>query len=134
MAIRIQKCDKIVFMEVFNRHSPGKLRIGLFLFLALIAGGVYQGFQLAPYWMNAYEVKDFMAETAHTGQLATDEAIRRSIILKAKELGIELTARDIEIHRSPTDLTISTAWDVDYNFFGLYTHTFSFTPEVNVKH
>jgi hypothetical protein len=121
-------------MEVFNRHSPGKLRIGLFLFLALLAGGVYQGFQLAPYWMNAYEMKDFMAETAHTGQLSTDEAIRRSIISKAKELGIELTDRDIDIQRSPTDLFISTAWEVDYNFFGLYAHTFTFTPQVDAKH
>ena len=121
-------------MEVFNRHSPGKLRIGLFLFLALLAGGVYQGFQLAPYWMNAYEIKDYMAETAHTGQLATDEAIRRSIISKAKELGIELTDRDIEIQRSSTNLSISTAWEVDYNFFGLYVHTFTFSPQVNAKH
>ncbi|HET6465183.1 MAG TPA: hypothetical protein VFH55_06200 [Nitrospiria bacterium] len=121
-------------MEDFNRHSPGKLHIGLFLFLALLAGGVYQGFQLAPYWMNAYEMKDFMVETAHTGQLASDEAIRRSIIAKAKDLGIELTDRDIEIHRSPTDLSISTGWDLDYNFFGLYAHTFTFTPEVNVKY
>jgi len=121
-------------MEVFNRHSPGKLRIGLFLFLALLAGGVYQGFQLAPYWMNAYEMKDFMAETAHTGPLATDEAIRRSIITKAKELGIELTDRDIEIDRSPMELSISTAWEVDYNFFGLYDHTFTFSPQVNAKH
>jgi len=121
-------------MEDFNRHSPGKLHIGLFLFLALLAGGVYQGFQLAPYWMNAYEMKDFMVETAHTGQLASDEAIRRSVIAKAKDLGIELTDRDIEIHRSPTDLSISTGWDLDYNFFGLYAHTFTFTPEVNVKY
>jgi hypothetical protein len=121
-------------MEVFNRHSPGKLRIGLFLFLAMLAGGVYQGFQLAPYWMNFYEMKDFMAETAHTGQLATDEAIRRSIISKAKELGIELTDRDIEIQRSQTDLSISTAWEVDYNFFGLYIHTFTFSPQVDAKH
>ena len=121
-------------MEVFTRHSPGKLHIGLFLFLALLAGGVYQGFQLAPYWMNAYEMKDFMVETAHTGQLASDDAIRRSIIAKANELGIELTDRDIEIHRSTTELSISTAWEVDYNFFGLYPHTFTFSPEVNVKH
>jgi len=121
-------------MKVFNRHSPGKLRIGLFLFLALLAGGVYQIFQLAPHWMNAYEIRDLMAETAHTGQLATDEAIRRSIVLKANELGIGLTDRDIEIHRSPTDISISTAWELDYNFFGLYAHTFTFNPHVNVKH
>lgn len=120
-------------MEVFIRHSPGKLQIGLFLFLALLAGGVYQGYQLAPYWMNAYELKDFMTDTAHMGPLATDGAIRGSIISKAKELGIELTDRDIEIQRSLTDLSISTAWEVDYNFFGLYVHTFTFSPQVIVK-
>jgi hypothetical protein len=134
MAIRIEKYDKIFFMEVFNRHSSGKLRIGLFLSLALLAGGIYQGFQLAPYWMNAYEMNDFLVDTAHTGELSTDEAVRRSIITKAKELGIELTDRDIEIHRSPTELSISTEWEVDYNFFGLYAHTFTFSPKVNVKH
>ncbi|MBI3595763.1 MAG: hypothetical protein HY203_01255 [Nitrospirae bacterium] len=121
-------------MEDFNRHSPGKLRIGLLLFLTLLAGGVYLGFQLFPYWMDAYDMKNFLAEKARTGQLATDEVIRRSIIAKAHELGIELTDRDIEIHRSSMDMSISTAWDLDYNFFGLYAHTFTFTPQVDVKY
>jgi len=134
MALPLENCDKIIFMEVFNRHSPGKLHIGLFLFLALLAGGIYQVFQLVPYWMNAYEMKDFLVETAHTSELASDDAIRRSIIAKAKEFDIDLTDRDIEIHRTASGISISTAWEVDYNFFGIYAHTFTFTPEVTLKH
>jgi hypothetical protein len=121
-------------MEVFNRHPPGKLRIGLLLFLALLVGGVYLGFQLLPYWMNAYDMKNFLDEKARTGQLATDDEIRRSIIAKGHELGVDLSDRDIEIRRSATGMSISTAWDLDYNFFGLYAHTFTFAPEVDVNY
>ncbi|HUK56937.1 MAG TPA: hypothetical protein VLY20_09800 [Nitrospiria bacterium] len=121
-------------MEFLYRHSPGKLRIGLLLFLTVLGVGVYLGFELAPYWINAYEMNDFLAEKAHTGQLTSDEEIRRSIIAKAHELDIELTDQDIEINRSSTDMTISTAWELNYNFFGLYSHTFTFAPRIHVKH
>lgn len=130
--IRDQKCDKIQFMEPFNRNSPGKLRIGLLFFLSLVGVGVYLTFQLLPYWIDAYDLKDFMADKARAGQLTTDDAIRRSIIAKARQLDIELTDQDIVINRSSTELSIATAWELDYNFFGIYNHTFTFNPQVDV--
>jgi hypothetical protein len=84
--------------------------------------------------MDAYDMKNFLDEKARTGQLVSDDEIRGSIIAKAHELGIELSDRDIDIHRSSTDMSISTAWELDYNFFGLYTHTFTFAPQVNVNY
>ena len=121
-------------MEEFKGHSSGRLRIGLLLFLTLIGACIYLGFQLAPYWIHAYEMKDFLAERVGTAELASDENIRTAIIAKADQLDIALTDRDIEIDRSPTAISISITWQLDYNFFGLYTHTFTFSPQVTLNH
>jgi hypothetical protein len=121
-------------MEGFKDNPSGRLRIGLLLFLALIGACIYLGFQLAPYWIHAYEMKDFLAERARTAELASDENIRAAIIEKADQSGITLTNRDIEIDRSPTAMSISVTWQFDYNFFGLYTHTFTFSPQATFKH
>lgn len=124
----------MVSMEGFKGHSSGRLRIGLLLFLTLIGACIYLGFQLAPFWINAYEMKDFLAERARTSELASDETIRAAIIKKADELDITLTDHDIEIDRSPTKISISITWQLDYNFFGLYTHTFTFSPQATFNH
>lgn len=120
-------------MEGFNGHPSGRLRIGLFLFLTFIGACIYLGFQLAPYWIHAYEMKDFLAERARTAELSSDENIRAAIIAKADQLGITLTDLDIEIDRSPTEMSIAITWQLDYNFFGLYTHTFTFSPQVTLN-
>lgn len=132
IAIHLQKEDNFP-MDVANTNS-GRLRIGLILFLALVGTCVYLGFQLAPYWINAYELKDFMAVKARTGELASDENIRTAISEKANELGITLMDRNIVILRSPKEMSISTYWTMDYRFFGLYTRTFTFSPHVAVNY
>lgn len=121
-------------MKEYTSDSSGRLRIGLLLFLTLIGACIYLGFQLAPYWINAYEMKDFLAERARTSELASDETIRAAIVEKADQLGIALTDHDVEIDRSPTTVSISITWQFDYNFFGLYTHTFTFSPEATFNH
>lgn len=121
------------FMEEFKGDSSGRLRIGLLLFLALLSACIYLGFELAPYWIHAYAMKDFIAERARTAELSSDETIRAAIIAKADQLGIALTDHDIEIDRSPTAVSISITWQLDYNFFGLYNHTFTFSPYVTLN-
>lgn len=121
-------------MKKYTSDSSGQLRVGLLLFLTLIGACVYLGFQLAPYWINAHEMKDVLAEQARTSELASDETIRAAIIEKADRLGIALTDHDVEIDRSPTAISISITWQFDYNFFGLYTHTFAFSPQATFNH
>jgi hypothetical protein len=121
-------------MKGFKSDSSGRLRIGLLLFLTLIGACIYLGFQLAPYWINKSEMEDFLAERARTSELASDEEIQAAIIGKADQLGITLTNRDIEIDRSPRVMSISITWQFEYNFFGLYTHTFTFSPQATINH
>jgi hypothetical protein len=78
-------------------------------------------------------MKDFLAERARTEALSSDENIRAAIIAKADQLGIALTDPDIEIDRSPTEMSIAITWQLDYNFFGLYTHSFTFAPQVTLN-
>jgi hypothetical protein len=120
-------------MEGFKGNAKGRLRIGLLLFLTLFGACIYLGFQLAPYWIYAYEMKDFLEERARISELASDKNVQAAIIEKADQLGITLTERDIEIDRSPTAMSISITWQFDYNFFGLYTHTFRFSPHATFK-
>jgi hypothetical protein len=121
-------------MDSRETSSAGKVRIRILLILALIGMSIYTGFQLAPYWISASEMKDFMAEVTRTGEMTSDKNLRTAVIQKANQMGIELSDRDIEIERSPKQLTISTAWQLDYNFFGIYTHTFTFSPHVTTHY
>ncbi|MBI3609948.1 MAG: hypothetical protein HY204_04490 [Nitrospirae bacterium] len=121
-------------METFDAHSSGRLRIGSVLFLAFIGTGIYLGFQLAPYWINNFELQELMTEKARGGQVTTDAEMRKTLTKKAEELGITLADEDIEIERNPTQISISTRWQFDYNFFGLYTHTFVFSPQITAQY
>jgi len=121
-------------MKEFRYDASGRLRIGLLLFLALIGACIYLGFQLAPYWIDNSEMQDFLSERARTSELASDQDIESAVIEKASQLGITLTNRDIEIDRSPTAVSIAITWQFDYNFFGLYTHTFTFSPQATFNH
>lgn len=124
----------MLLMRGNQNHFSGRLRIGLLFFLAFIGACIYIGFQLAPYWISASEMKDFLTKTTRTAELTSDEEIRAAIIAKADQFGITLSAHDIEIDRSPTVMSISTTWQLDYNFFGLYTHTFTFSPHATIHY
>jgi len=117
-----------------DTSSAGKTRIWILLILAVMGMSIYTGFQLAPYWISASEMKDFLVETTRTGEMTSDENLRSAVIQKASQMGIELTERDIEIERSPKQLTISTAWQLDYTFLGFYPHTFTFSPHVTTHY
>jgi hypothetical protein len=120
-------------MKFVEDTSFGRLRIGLLLFLTLIGICVYLGFQLAPYWINAYEINDYIGERTRTAEMASDDDIRSGIIAKAAEMGLTLTDQDIQIDRSPPTISISATWQSEYNFFGLYTRTFNFYRQVTLN-
>lgn len=121
-------------MKENQGYSPGRLRIGLFFLLAFIAATIYTGFQLAPYWITASEMQDFLFETTRTAELTSDETLRASVMAKANRLGITLSDQDIEIDRSSRALSVSATWQMDYSFFGLYTHTFIFSPHATFRY
>lgn len=120
------------FMDFLSQNAPGRLKIGTLLFLSLFGACIHLGFQLAPYWINASELKEFMTERARTAELSSDQGIQTAIISKAEELGIPLTDSDVRVERSLTEIVISTSWELDYTFFGLYSHTFTFSPQVTM--
>jgi hypothetical protein len=120
-------------MKVVKDNSFGRSRIGLLLFLTLIGTCVYIGFQLAPYWINAYEMNDYIGERTRMAEMASDDDIRSGIIAKAAEMGLTLTDQDIQIDRTPPAISISATWQIGYNFFGLYTHTFNFYRQVTLN-
>jgi len=94
---------------------------------------MYLGFQLAPYWVSAYEINDYLSERTRTAEMASDEDIRSGIIAKAAETGITLMDQDIQIDRSPPTVSISATWQVDYTFLGLYTRTFTFFRQATLN-
>lgn len=116
------------------RSSSGRIRIGLALTLFMLGTGIYWGFELAPYWINAYNLTDFMNEQARTGELVPDETIGDAIRKQAEDLQIPLGPGDLQVSRSSNELSITASWTKDYRFFGLYTHTFPFSRKVTAKY
>jgi hypothetical protein len=129
-----QKRNNNVVMEENQSHLSGRLRIGLLFLLAFIAATIYTGIQLVPYWITASEMQDFLSEATRTAELTSDETLRTSVLAKANQLGLTLSDQDIEINRSSRALSISATWQMDYNFFGLYTHPFIFSPHATFRY
>lgn len=122
-------------MEAYlTGSSEGRLRLGLILFIAAVGLVLYQGAQLAPYWISAYELEAFMAEKARTGDLSSEESIHQAILARAEMMGIPLRGRDVRVHKSPSDIFIMSRWTIQHNFFDLYVHTFEFSPKVTVNY
>ncbi len=110
------------------REGSGRSRIGPFFFLLLIAAGIYLVFELMPFWVQYFTMKDYLFELAQSAELATDDNLRGAVKAKAVALAIPVREEDIEIARFASEISLSVRWTIRYTFFNVYTHAFRFAP------
>ena len=90
-------------------------RIKIWLGVAVIAAGFYVAFKVAPPFFNNLQFEDALGEEARLGAYAiakSDEDVRASVMKKAQEYDIPITADKINIVRGTGALTISTDYTV----------------------
>jgi hypothetical protein len=97
----------------------GASTMGCLLFL-LIAGVVgYVGFKVGEAYWTYFEVRQKTREAlnwaAATPPKLEKEIVQR-VIVKAVEVGVELSPRDIQIMQTPDTLTIIVSWTQEVEF------------------
>lgn len=113
--------------------SAGRLKFSTILFLILVVGAVYAGFQILPVWLDYYNFKEAMTQRVQIAQMASDTDIRKGLIHKAEEMGLPLTEEDILVERTASEVTVSTSWTVEILVWGFYSQKLTFSPVV-VQH
>lgn len=112
--------------------AAGRIRLGLILGLAVAAVGIYGGTQLAwhywAYWNLREEAERWAIEGA-AGQ-AQEAAIRRQVVLKGREYGIQFREEDIQTSLQSGAVSVSFAWQTSVELPG-YSHPLYF--QVNVS-
>jgi hypothetical protein len=94
------------------RSAPGRLSLGLLLFLLLLVAGIYTGFKLAPPYWEYYSLK----EAARQGLVSSaappyrDADVKEAVLQKAKYLGVPLTESDLAVFRDQAAVSIEFSW------------------------
>jgi hypothetical protein len=85
------------------RSAPGRLSLGLLLFLLLLVAGIYTGFKLAPPYWEYYSLKE-------AAPPYRDADVKEAVLQKAKYLGVPLTESDLAVFRDQAAVSIEFSW------------------------
>jgi hypothetical protein len=90
-------------------------------FLTIFAVLVFAGFKYGSVYLSAVEFEDFVESQVKSAgrEKRSMDQLRGAVIEKAKEMGIELSPQDVQIHRKGPLFTVSFSYTrpVDLVFF-----------------
>ncbi|AKJ03380.1 hypothetical protein ATI61_115153 [Archangium gephyra] len=123
------------------RHPSGKISFGGLVLLILVAGGIYLGAMLVPFYVDNLDVKEAVTAAFNRSPTADDDSLRRLIIERTGQMGshwetdqfdqdilvpgLGLTADNITIERS----SVSPEVRVEVE----YTRRVRFKPTQHVR-
>jgi hypothetical protein len=102
------------------------------LWLLLLAVFVYACVKIIPYYVNNYELEDFMKSEARFAAVnrRTPEEVRQNVWTKIQELEIPATRDSIKVSAVGNNVTITVSYTVVVNLLG-YQLTLKFQPTAN---
>jgi hypothetical protein len=95
--------------RIRNRRGAGA--IGCLLLVALVAGGLYAGFQFGIPKLRHSSFADRLNESYVHFQKQPEESIRRQIIEIASEFDIALKPEQVKVEVKPATITIDVAYE-----------------------
>lgn len=115
-----------------SRAVRGDSKLGCIFWLALIIVGALVAWQAIPVKVKTAELHDHMTDMA---VLATrersSEAIKKNVLAKAKELGLPLDQKSLQVSRSESRIRLVADYTVVLEFpFGI-TYDWEFHHEVD---
>ena len=106
--------------------ESGKITLKALLSLAFLAASVFVAFKTIPVYINDYQLNDYIQNQTPFWQTqhASEEAIRKTIILKAQDLGFTLDADDMTVEATPNKVTVTLDYHVpvDLKVYTLQLH------------
>ena len=109
--------------------DAGTGRFKAFLSLAFIAAVIFAGIKIIPVYVNNYQLQDYIQTQTPfwLTQRAAPEAIRNSILAKAQDLNLPLTADNVRLEVSGAKVSVNIDYVVPVNLI-VYTWPLHFTP------
>jgi len=112
----------------FALGCRGAGAVGCLLFILIIGVLAYVGFKFGEAYWEYFEVRHKTREAlnwAAAGKPKYDPDIVQQVIVNAKDVGVELFPRNIQIMHSTETLTIIVSWSQDVEF-PYYTYPLQF--------
>ncbi len=106
--------------------ESGKITLKTVLSLAFLAALIFVGFKTIPVYINDYQLNDWVQNQTPFWQTqhASEDAIRKTIIAKAQDLGLPLAAEDMKVEATPNKVSVSLDYHVpvDLKVYTLQLH------------
>ena len=86
--------------------------------LAVLVAAVYVGWTMIPPYFNNYKLEDIVADEArlNTYSNKSEDAMRETVYLKAKDLDIPLTRENINVTRQGQTVAIDVNYTVHLDY------------------
>jgi hypothetical protein len=116
-----------------SSKAPGRIRLGVLLFILVVVAGVYLATKFVPPYWTYLSMQDPIKEAAMTAVTAAGEArARADLISRAQEQGLTLSEDNIEFRREGPVLVVRVAWVASVELPS-YRYTIPFLVEERVR-
>jgi hypothetical protein len=116
----------------FSETGAGRIKTVLsIVFLVFV---IYSGIKIIPVYVNSYELDDYIREQTPywLTQRARPEVIQKSILDKAQDLGLPVTADQVQVEAPGSIVTVNLDYTVPVDLI-VYTLQLHFTPSAQNK-
>jgi hypothetical protein len=95
---------------------------------------VFSGIKVIPVYVNAYELDDYIrTQTPYwLTQRVSSDAVRNSILAKARDLNLPISAEQVKVEATGGRVTVSLDYTVPVNLI-VYTLQLHFAPSAENK-
>ena len=94
-----------------NRPAPGKIRLGVVLFILVVAAGIYLATKFVPPYWTYLSMQDPVKEAAVAVVTSSDEPrARAELMRRAGDEGLALDENNIAIAREEGMLVVRVTW------------------------
>jgi len=115
--------------EIMRRSDSGRATAKTILALLFLVAVVYAGFKIIPVYVNSYEFQDYIRQQNPfwVTQRAPADAIKDTILAKARELGLPVKADDVKVNVGGGRVAVSVDYTVPVDL-KVYTLALHFSP------
>jgi hypothetical protein len=107
------------------RRQSGQGKIGCMLWILAFGICAMVAYKMVPIKIRSAELADFMVEQAKWGRRATPEALKKSIVDRARDLELPLDEDDVKVERVRERIRMEATYTVPVEFPG-YTYMWTF--------
>ena len=95
------------------RSERGAITVKTLLSFAFLLFACYMGYKFIPVYIAAYDFDNALKTQAqYSGSMKTNDVIMKELLLKATELELPITKKELKIDRSTSRMTITARYVV----------------------